>query len=126
MKAFLEAEAYDGPALIIAYSHCIAHGINMTTAMQNQKAAVNTGQWLLYRYNPERLRFGENPLQLDSAAPRVKIADYFKLEQRFKILEKSEPRAARELLAQAQADVNERRAFYEFLAKRQFNTTPTS
>ena len=126
LKAFLEAEAYDGPALIIAYSHCIAHGINMTTAMQNQKAAVNTGQWLLYRYNPERLRLGENPLQLDSAAPRVKLADYFKLEQRFKILEKSEPRAARELLAQAQADVNERRAFYEFLATRKFNTTPNS
>ena len=125
LKAFLEAEAYDGPAIIIAYSHCIAHGINMTTAMQNQKAAVNTGQWLLYRYNPERLRLGENPLQLDSAAPRVKIADYFKLEQRFKILEKSEPRAARELLAQAQADVNERRALYEFLATRKFNTTPT-
>jgi pyruvate-ferredoxin/flavodoxin oxidoreductase len=126
LKAFLEAEAYDGPALIIAYSHCIAHGINMTTAMQNQKVAVNTGQWLLYRYNPERLRLGENPLQLDSAAPRVKLADYFKLEQRFKILEKSEPRAARELLAQAQADVNARRAFYEFLAVRKFNTIPSS
>ena len=66
LKAFLEAEAYDGPALIIAYSHCIAHGINMTTAMQNQKAAVNSGQWLLYRYNPERATRGENPLQLDS------------------------------------------------------------
>ena len=126
LKAFLEAEAYEGPALIIAYSHCIAHGINMTTAMQNQKAAVNTGQWLLYRYNPERLPLGENPLQLDSAAPRVKIADYFKLEQRFKILEKSEPRAARELLAQAQADVNARRALYEFLATRKFNTTANS
>jgi pyruvate-ferredoxin/flavodoxin oxidoreductase len=124
LKAFLEAEAYDGPAVIIAYSHCIAHGINMTTAMQNQKVAVNTGQWLLYRYNPERLPLGENPLQLDSAAPRVKLADYFKLEQRFKILEKSEPRAARELLDQAQADVNARRAFYEFLATRKFNTTP--
>ena len=124
LKAFLEAEAYDGPALILAYSHCIAHGINMTTAMQNQKAAVNTGQWLLYRYNPERLPLGENPLQLDSAAPRVKLADYFKLEQRFKILEKSEPRAARELLEQAQVDVNARRAFYEFLATRKFNTTP--
>jgi pyruvate-ferredoxin/flavodoxin oxidoreductase len=124
LKAFLEAEAYDGPALIIAYSHCIAHGINMTTAMQNQKAAVNTGQWLLYRYNPERLQLGDNPLQLDSAAPRVKIADYFKLEQRFKILEKSEPRAAKELLAQAQADVNARRTLYEFLATRKFNTTP--
>ena len=126
LQAFLEAEAYDGPALIIAYSHCIAHGINMTTAMQNQKAAVNTGQWLLYRYNPERLRLGENPLKLDSAAPRIKVADYFKLEQRFKILEKSEPRTARELLAQAQADVNSRRAFYEFLATRKFNSTPST
>jgi pyruvate-ferredoxin/flavodoxin oxidoreductase len=124
LKAFLEAEAFDGPALIIAYSHCIAHGINMTTAMQNQKAAANTGQWLLYRYNPERLRLGENPLQLDSSAPRIKVADYFKLEQRFKMLEKSEPRDAKELLAQAQADVTARRAFYEFLAARKFNPIP--
>jgi pyruvate-ferredoxin/flavodoxin oxidoreductase len=124
LKTFLEAEAYDGPAIIIAYSHCIAHGINMTTAMQNQKAAVNTGQWLLYRYNPERLRLGENPLQLDSAAPRVKVADYFKLEQRFKMLENAEPRVAKGLLAQAQADLSERRALYEFLATRKFNTTP--
>jgi pyruvate-ferredoxin/flavodoxin oxidoreductase len=124
LKAFLEAEAYDGPALIIAYSHCIAHGINMTTANQNQKAAVNSGQWLLYRYNPERLRLGENPLQLDSAGPRMKVADYFKLENRFKMLEKSEPRAARELLSQAQADINSRRAFHEFLATRKFNPTP--
>jgi pyruvate-ferredoxin/flavodoxin oxidoreductase len=125
LKAFLEAEAYDGPALIIAYSHCIAHGINMTTAMQNQKAAVNSGQWLLYRYDPERVALGENPLRFDSAAgPRMKVADYFKLEQRFKMLEMSEPRAAKELLAQAQADVNARRTFYEFLATRKFNPTP--
>ena len=123
LKAFLEAEAYDGPALIIAYSHCIAHGINMTTGMQNQKAAVNSGQWLLYRYNPERLRLGENPLKLDSAEPHMKVADYFKLEQRFKMLEMSEPRAAKELLAQAQADVKTRRAFYEFLATRKFSPT---
>jgi pyruvate-ferredoxin/flavodoxin oxidoreductase len=124
LKAFLEAEAFDGPALIIAYSHCIAHGINMTTAMQNQKAAVNTGQWLLYRYNPARLRLEENPLQLDSAGPRMKIADYFKLENRFRMLEKSEPRAAKDLLAQAQTDVNARRTLYEFLAARKFNPTP--
>jgi pyruvate-ferredoxin/flavodoxin oxidoreductase len=124
LKAFLEAEAYDGPALIIAYSHCIAHGINMTTANQNQKAAVNSAQWLLYRYNPDRGALGENPLQLDSAGPRMKVADYFKLENRFKMLEKSEPRAAKELLAQAQADINARRAFYEFLATRKFNPTP--
>ena len=62
LKAFLEAEAYDGPSLIIAYSHCIAHGINMTTAMTDQKPAVDSGQWLLYRYNPERALQGENPL----------------------------------------------------------------
>jgi pyruvate-ferredoxin/flavodoxin oxidoreductase len=124
LKAFLEAEAYDGPALIIAYSHCIAHGINMTTAMQNQKAAVSSGQWLLYRYNPERAALGENPLKLDSAAPHMKVADYFKLEQRFKMLEMSEPRAARELLAQAQADANTRRTFYEFLATRKFSPAP--
>ena len=124
LKAFLEAEAYDGPALIIAYSHCIAHGINMTTANQNQKAAVNSAQWLLYRYNPDRAVLGENPLQLDSAGPRMKVADYFKLENRFKMLEKSEPRAAKELLGQAQADVNARRTFYEFLATRKFNPTP--
>jgi len=126
LKAFLEAEAYDGPALIIAYSHCIAHGINMTTAMQNQKAAVNSAQWLLYRYNPDRAALGENPLQLDSAGPRMKVADYFKLENRFKMLEKSEPRAAKKLLAQAQADVSARRTFYEFLTARKFNPTPTS
>jgi pyruvate-ferredoxin/flavodoxin oxidoreductase len=124
LKAFLEAEAYDGPALIIAYSHCIAHGINMTTAMQNQKAAVSSGQWLLYRYNPERAGLGENPLKLDSAAPHMKVADYFKLEQRFKMVDMSEPRAARELLAQAQADVNARRTLYEFLATRKFDPIP--
>ena len=96
LKAFLEAEAYDGPALIIAYSHCIAHGINMTTAMQNQKAAVNSGQWLLYRYNPERARRGENPLQLDSPAPRVRWP-IISARERFKMLDKSDPRAAKEL-----------------------------
>ena len=104
LKAFLEAEAYDGPAIIIAYSHCIAHGINMTTAMQNQKAAVNSGQWLLYRYNPERAARGENPLHLDAPPPRIKVADYFKLENRFRMLDKSDPEAATDLLAQAQED----------------------
>ena len=124
LKAFLEAEAYEGPALIIAYSHCIAHGINMTTAMQNQRAAVNSGQWLLYRYHPDRVRLGESPLQLDSAAPHTKVADYFKLENRFKMLEKSEPRAANELLLQAQTDVKARRSFYEFLAAKKTQPEP--
>jgi len=123
LKAFLEAEAYDGPALIIAYSHCIAHGINMTTGMQNQKAAVNCGRWILYRYNPEREQFGENPLQLDSPAPRLPVTDYFKLENRFKMLEKIQPRTASQLLAQSQRDVKVRRTFYEFLTTQKFNIT---
>ncbi len=116
LKAFLEAEAFPGPALIIAYSHCIAHGINMSTAMQNQKALVNSGQWLLYRFNPTLRAAGENPLQLDSAAPRSVVADFYKLENRFKMLEKSDPVAASQLLQEAQADVSARRAFYEFLS----------
>ena len=124
LKVFLEAEAYQGPALIIAYSHCIAHGINMTTAMQNQKAAVNSAQWLLYRYNPERAEHGENPLQLDSPVPRIQVADYFKLENRFMMLNRTDPRAARELLNRAQVDANARRAFYDFLATRNLNPAP--
>jgi pyruvate-ferredoxin/flavodoxin oxidoreductase len=121
LKAFLEAEAYDGPAIIIAYSHCIAHGINMTTAMQNQKAAVNSAQWLLYRYNPDRAALGENPLQLDSAGPRIRVEDYLKLENRFKMLDKIDPEAAAELLAQVQEDVGARRGLYEYLAARKFH-----
>ena len=103
LKAFLEAEAYDGPALIIAYSHCIAHGINMTTAMQNQKAAVNSAQWLLYRYNPERARARRKsaPTRFARAA-RSQVADYFKLENRFKMLDKTDP-ARREGIARARA-----------------------
>ena len=118
LKAFLEAEAYDGPALIIAYSHCIAHGINMTTAMQNQKAAVNSGQWLLYRYNPERAARGENPLQLDSQTPRMKVHDYLNLENRFKMLTKSKPDEARKYFEQAQFDVETRWRLYQYLASR--------
>jgi pyruvate-ferredoxin/flavodoxin oxidoreductase len=127
LKAFLEAEAYDGPALIIAYSHCIAHGINMTTAMHDQKAAVNSAQWLLYRYNPERAALGENPLQLDSSPPRMKVEDYFKLENRFRMLGKTHPAAAKELAIRAQTDADTRRGLYEYLAARKFNTEkPTS
>ena len=121
LKAFLEAEAYDGPALIIAYSHCIAHGINMATAMQNQKAAVNAAQWFLYRYNPERAALGENPLQLDSPPPRAPVSDYFQLENRFKMLTHSHAAAAAEMVSRAQEDVKARRDLYEYLAARKFN-----
>ena len=118
LKAFIEAESYDGPALIIAYSHCIAHGINMATAMQNQKAAVNSAQWLLYRYHPDRVALGENPLQLDSAPPKKSVAEYFQLENRFKMLNHSNPAIATEMRARAELDAKTRREFYEFLATR--------
>jgi pyruvate-ferredoxin/flavodoxin oxidoreductase len=118
LKAFLEAEAYDGPSIIIAYSHCIAHGIDMTTAMSNQKAAVDTGQWLLYRYHPERTLNGENPLTLDSRTPSKKLQDYLLMETRFKMLTKSKPEDAKVLWAKAQQDVLARYHFYEYLAQR--------
>ena len=118
LRTFLEAEAYDGPSLIIAYSHCIAHGINMTTAMRNQKALVESGQWLLFRYNPERASQGENPMVLDSKAPKIPVADFMRMENRFRMLELSKPDAARQFFAEAQADADDRWAYYSYLASR--------
>jgi pyruvate-ferredoxin/flavodoxin oxidoreductase len=124
LKAFLEAEAYDGPSLIIAYSHCIAHGINMTTAMSDQKAAVDSGQWLLYRYHPTRAEQGENPLVLDSRTPSKKIQDFLYMETRFKMLTKTKPEDAKHLWAQAQHDADVRYRLYEYLAQRKFEKGP--
>jgi pyruvate-ferredoxin/flavodoxin oxidoreductase len=116
LKAFLEAEAYNGPSLIIAYSHCIAHGINMTTAMNNQKALVESGRWLLYRYNPELREQGKNPLQLDMRSPKQSLETSMYQENRFKMLVKSKPELAQRLLQQAQAEVDARWQLYEYLA----------
>jgi pyruvate-ferredoxin/flavodoxin oxidoreductase len=118
LKAFLEAEAYDGPSIIIAYSHCVAHGINMATGMQNQKAAVDSGRWLLYRYNPDRVQQGQNPLQLDSRTPRLPVENSMYMENRFKMLTKINPAKAKEFLQEAQADVNTRWQMYQYLAAR--------
>jgi len=118
LRAFLEAEAYDGPSLIIAYSHCVMHGIDISKGMRNQKAAVDSGQWPLYRYNPERALRGENPLSLDSRAPKIPLKDYLHMENRFKMLELSKPEVAKELFEEAQNDVNERWALYEYMASR--------
>ena len=117
LKAFLEADAYDGPALIIAYSHCVAHGINMTTAMQNQKAAVNSGQWPLYRFHPDKALSGQNPFTLDSRAPSIAVEQYMMMENRFKMLTKSEPEKARQLFKTAAENVSTRRRLYEYLAQ---------
>jgi pyruvate-ferredoxin/flavodoxin oxidoreductase len=118
LKAFLEAEAYDGPSVIIAYSSCIAHGIDMTTSISDQKVAVESGQWLLYRYNPEKAAIGENPLALDSRAPSRKVQDYLLQQTRFKMLTKSKPEDAERLWKAAQEDVEKRFHMYEYLAAR--------
>ncbi|BAZ81284.1 pyruvate:ferredoxin (flavodoxin) oxidoreductase [Sphaerospermopsis kisseleviana CS-549] len=123
LKAFLEAEAYDGPSIIIAYSHCVAHGINMATGMQNQKAAVDSGRWLLYRYNPDRAEQGQNPLQLDSRTPRIPVENSMYMENRFKMLTKIDPERAKELLQEAQEDVNTRWQMYQYLAARKLQET---
>jgi pyruvate-ferredoxin/flavodoxin oxidoreductase len=124
VKAFLEAEAYDGPSLIIAYSHCIAHGINMSTAMKQQKAAVDSGRWLLYRYNPELKEQGENPLHLDMRSPHLPLEQSMYSENRFKMLTRSKPEDAKRLLKQAQEDVNTRWQMYQYLAARHLEVTP--
>ena len=116
VRAFVEAESFDGPSLIIAYSHCIAHGINMTTAYDQQKAAVDSGAWVLYRYDPRRAAQGLNPLQLDSKAPRIPLKDYAYNEMRFRMLTQSKPEEAERLLALAQQDVLSRWRLYEQLA----------
>ena len=124
LKAFLEAEAYDGPSLIIAYSHCIAHGIDMSGGLRDQKALVDSGEWVLYRYNPERALQGENPLTLDSRAPTRKVQDFLLMETRFKMLTQSHPDAARHLWAEAQDDAQARYRMYEYLAQRKFAKEP--
>jgi pyruvate-ferredoxin/flavodoxin oxidoreductase len=116
LKAFLEAEAYPGPSLIIAYSQCIAHGINMRTGMTHQKDAVASGHWLLYRYNPLLAEEGKNPLLLDSRAPSIRMVDYAYKETRYKMLSKSQPERAEELMRAAQNDADRRWEEYSALA----------
>ncbi|MGA2748992.1 MAG: pyruvate:ferredoxin (flavodoxin) oxidoreductase [Verrucomicrobiota bacterium] len=120
LKAFVEAESYPGPSLIIAYSTCIAHGIALDTGIgaRQQKLAVDCGQWLLYRYDPRRAEAGENPLQLDSQAPKAKVQEFLESENRFKMLTKTNPDHARQLFAQAQADSERRWKFYQDLQGR--------
>jgi pyruvate-ferredoxin/flavodoxin oxidoreductase len=112
VKAFAEAEAYEGPSLIIAYSHCIAHGIEMATAMAHQKEAADSGYWPLYRYDP-RL---EHPFQLDSRPPKIPISEFTSKENRFTLLRRTNPGEADELAAEEQHDVDERWRLYERLA----------
>ncbi|KAB0671415.1 pyruvate:ferredoxin (flavodoxin) oxidoreductase [Oryzomonas sagensis] len=116
VKAMLEAEAYDGPSLIIAYAHCIAHGINMTTAVDEQKKAVQSGYWPLYRYNPALAAESKNPLQLDSKAPTITLEEYAYGENRWKVLQKSNPDAAASLMKKATVFTASRFAYFQKLA----------
>jgi pyruvate-ferredoxin/flavodoxin oxidoreductase len=113
LKAFHEAEAYPGPSLIIAYSHCIAHGYDLRHGMDQQKAAVLSGYWPLFRYNPALRREGRNPMQLDSKAPSLDFKKYAYNETRYTMLAHSHPEAARRLLAEAQQDVLARWHVYQ-------------
>jgi pyruvate-ferredoxin/flavodoxin oxidoreductase len=117
VKAFQEAESYDGPSMIIAYSHCIAHGINMQYGLDQQKAAVESGHWILYRYDPRRRDNDKNPLQIDSKAPSIPLADYIYKETRYKMLTKSMPERAKELLNDAEEIVKQRWIKYQEMAK---------
>ncbi len=121
LKAFIEAEKWDGPSIIIAYSHCIAHGIDMTAPLKQQKLAVDTGQWLLYRYNPELELQGQNPFVLDSKAPKKKVAEYLNSEARFRMLTKINPEKAERLFKQAQVDADKKYQYYKYLADRKLN-----
>ncbi|HXW57247.1 MAG TPA: 4Fe-4S dicluster domain-containing protein, partial [Candidatus Cybelea sp.] len=106
VRAFLEAEAYPGPSLIIAYSHCIAHGYDMAFGLEQQKAAVNSGYWPLLRYNPALRGEGRNPFQLDSNPPRIPFKQYAYQEARYTMLAQSNPQAAKDLLCLAQEDID--------------------
>jgi pyruvate-ferredoxin/flavodoxin oxidoreductase len=117
IRAFIEAESYDGPSLIIAYAHCIAHGINMTMGLQQQKLAVESGAWTLYRYDPRLTAEGKNPLQIDSKPPSIPFEQYAYNETRFKMLTKAKPDAAKILLQAGQNDVNARHQLYKQMAE---------
>jgi pyruvate-ferredoxin/flavodoxin oxidoreductase len=113
LRAFQEAEAYDGPSLIIAYSHCIAHGYDLRHGMDQQKAAVQSGHWPLFRYHPTPARDGGPALQLDSKAPSLPLQEYAYNETRYTMLAHSDPEGARRLLERAQEDALARWRLYE-------------
>ncbi|CAK0759565.1 putative pyruvate-flavodoxin oxidoreductase [Gammaproteobacteria bacterium] len=116
LRAFLEAESYPGPSLILAYSPCIAHGVDMTRNILQQELAVESGHWPLFRYDPRRSAKGENPLSLDSKKPSIPYKDFITTETRFNMLFRSHPEQAERFLVQAQSEVNARFHYYEQLA----------
>ncbi len=116
VKAFIEAEQFDGPSLILAYSHCIAHGINMTRGIDEQKKAIDCGHWPLYRYNPALAAQGKNPLQLDSKAPSISFEEFALGENRYRVLKKNNPKGAEKLIKQANEWTTRRAILYQQMA----------
>jgi pyruvate-ferredoxin/flavodoxin oxidoreductase len=116
IKSFHEAESYEGPSLILAYSHCIDHGIDMTTAMTHQKDAVACGYWQLYRHDPRLAGENLTPFHLDSRKPSMPYRDFAEKEARYAMLARSHPERAAQLARLAQRDIDERRHFYEQMA----------
>jgi pyruvate-ferredoxin/flavodoxin oxidoreductase len=116
LKALQEAESYPGPALIIAYSHCIAHGYDMAYGAEQQKLAVDSGVWPLYRFDPRRVAQGQPPLALDSGAPKISARQYMRNETRFRMVEKLDPERFKRLLALAEKQAKQRVGIYQQLA----------
>ena len=117
LKAFLEAESYEGPSLIVAYTHCIAHAYDLRHGLGQQERAVKSGYWPLYRFDPRLAEEGKNPLQLDSRDPKLPLEEYMYKEGRFRMLKQSYPDRAEMLLAAAKQDVSDRWAQYQRLAQ---------
>jgi pyruvate-ferredoxin/flavodoxin oxidoreductase len=115
-QAFLEAEAYPGPSLIVAYSHCIAHGYDMANGAAQQKLAVDSGVWPLYRFHPERIARGEPPLHLDYGAPKARVGDYMKNESRFRMIERADPERYKRFVRESEEAARRRYSVYQQLA----------
>jgi len=121
LRAFMEAEAYEGPSLIIAYSHCIAHGYDLINGLNQQKLAVQSGFWPLYRFNPDLIEHGKNPLVIDSKEPTVPLEDYAYNETRFRMLLQSDEKRAEMLMKAAKQDVERRWDLYQQMAAMVYN-----
>jgi pyruvate-ferredoxin/flavodoxin oxidoreductase len=126
VKAFQEADAYDGPSIIIAFSHCIAHGYDLEKGLEQQKLAVDTGYWPLYRFDPRRLANGENPLQIDSPAPKGEVSRFMANETRFRVVQQQNPERYKNLVTAAQREVTMRYGLYEQMAKLHYTNGKTT
>jgi pyruvate-ferredoxin/flavodoxin oxidoreductase len=121
LRAFLDAEAYDGPSLIIAYSHCIAHGYDMSKGLEQQKLAVQSGYWPMYRYDPRLIEKGQNPLIIDSKEPTIPLTQYAYNETRYKMLTQIDEERAEQLIKEAEHDARSRWTLYQQMANMHYN-----